>query len=121
MLFDQTISNAEINCSIHLIESNYLVSKSEVTGDHYIHHGELTYSNKIIFKDVRMVVPKLLCNNIKQILHISRYSRYIGHLVIAKTKIRACKKYTGQESMETENIVNRFENCQEFQNRQKDK
>ena len=43
---------------------------------------ELTISNGIIFKDVRMIVPKSLHGDMKQIL-------YIGHLGVVKIKIGA--------------------------------
>ena len=56
-----------------------------------------------------MVVPKL-----PETDSSFRYFWYIGYLGIPKIKTRACKKYTGQKSMETENIVNNFKTCQEI-------
>ena len=149
-LSDKTpeIEESEINCYVHLIESNYLISdyrlqqfKDETNADvtlqtllkfiqngwpnnrnqipetirpYYTHRQDLTYSNGIIFKDVRIVVPKSLRNDMKHLLHT-------GHLGIVKIKNRARDIiYWPGINSDIENIVNSCEICQEHQNRQRD-
>ena len=84
----------------------------EAVRPYYTHRQELTYSNGIIFKHTRMLVPKTLRNEMKPLLHT-------GHLRIAKTINRSKEIiYRPKINNDIKNIVNACEICLEFRNEQ---
>ena len=79
---------------------------------YFIHHQELTYSNGIIFRDIRMIVPNSLQLEMKKLLHT-------GHFGIVQIKNRAQEIiYWPGINSDIENIVNSCETCQEYRNKQ---
>ena len=78
---------------------------------YYTHIQELTYSNGIIFKGARMLVPKTLQNEVKCLLHTSQ-------LGIVKT-INRVKEiiYWPRINNGITNIVNTCEICLEHRNK----
>ena len=72
---------------------------------YYIHCQESTYSNGIVFRDIRMIVPNSLRLEMKKLLHT-------GHLGIVKIKNRAREIiYWPGINSDIENIVNSCEAC----------
>ena len=79
---------------------------------YYIHHQELTYSNDIVVRDIRMIIPNSLRLEMKKLLHT-------GHLGIVKIKNGAREIIYGPGiNSDIENIVNSCDACQEYRNKQ---
>ena len=113
---DETKSDETVQTSLSHIQNKWGKSKNDVPNlirSYFIHRQDfLTYINGIVFKGIRMIVPKSLRENMK--LHV-------GHLGIDKIKEKAHEiVYWPDINADLENIVNSCDTCPECQNQQKD-
>ena len=79
---DETKSDVTLQTLLTHIQNRWPKSKNDVPNlirSYFIHQQDLTYSNGITFKGIRMTVPKSLREEMKHLLHV-------GHLGIAKIK-----------------------------------
>ena len=93
---DETKTAESLQTLLTFIQNGWPKNRDQIpktVHPYYTHRQELTYSNGIVFKGTRMLVPKKLRNETKRLLHT-------GHLEIVKTINRA-KEITGLELITT--------------------
>ena len=79
---DETKSDVTLQTLLTHIQNRWPRSKNDVPNfirSYFIHQQDLTYGNGIIFKGIRMIVPKSLREEMKHLLHVD-------HLGIVKIK-----------------------------------
>ena len=114
---DETKSDETLQNLLTHIQNGWFKFKNDLLNlirNYFIHRQDLTYTNGITFKGIRMIVLKSLLEDIKHLLHI-------GLLGIVKIKEKSCDiLYWPGINADLENNVNSCDTCEEYQNHQKD-